>query len=78
MPLEQTDNDVTRAMLTRLTMAQTVGAILHTIGTRVEHLTKEQANMAVTSETTVKDLRLMNEAVSRTSDLLKGQTRQQF
>ena len=34
--------------------------------------------MAITSEQMVKDLRLMNEAVSRTSDLLDGETKQQF
>lgn len=75
---EQPDNAVAQGMLTRLTMAQTVGTILHTIGTRVDHLTKGRDDMAITSEKMVKDLRLMNEAVSRTSDLLEGQTRQQF
>ena len=75
---DQPDNDVAQGMLARLTMAQTVGAILHTIGTRVDHLTKEQDSMAITSEKMVKDLRLMNEAVSRTGDLLEGQTKQQF
>lgn len=34
--------------------------------------------MAITSEKMARDLRLMNEAVSRTSDLLDGQTKQQF
>lgn len=34
--------------------------------------------MAITSEQMVKDLRLMNDAVSRTSDLLDGATKQQF
>ncbi len=34
--------------------------------------------MAITSEQMVKDLRLMNEAVSRTGDLLDGETKQQF
>ncbi|MCW6512357.1 relaxase/mobilization nuclease domain-containing protein [Lichenifustis flavocetrariae] len=75
---EQPDNDVAEGMLARLTMAQTVGAILHKIGTRVDHLMKERNDMAITSEKMVKDLRLMNEAVSRTSDLLEGQTKRQF
>ena len=75
---EQPSNDVAQGMLARLTMAETVGAILHTIGTRVDHLTREHDDMAITSEKMVKDLRLMNEAVSRTSDLLEGQTKQQF
>jgi hypothetical protein len=64
-------------MLERLLMAQTVGAILHTIGKRVEFLAKE-SEMPITSEQMVQDLRLMNEAVSRTSDLLDGETKQQF
>ena len=34
--------------------------------------------MAITSQQMAKDLQLMNEAVSRTSDLLDGETRQQF
>ena len=34
--------------------------------------------MAITSEQMLKDLRLMNEAVSRKSDLLDGETKQQF
>jgi type IV secretion system T-DNA border endonuclease VirD2 len=72
------DNGAAKDMLERLTMAQTLGAILHTIGKRVDHLTKEQQNMAITSEQMVKDLRLMNEAVSRTGDLLDGETKQQF
>ena len=75
---DQPDNDVAQGMLARLTMAQTVGAILHTIDTRVDHLTKEQDSMAITSDKMVRDLRLMNEAVSRTGDLLEGQTKQQF
>jgi type IV secretion system T-DNA border endonuclease VirD2 len=75
---EQPGNPGVQTMLVRLTMAQTVGTILQTIGTRVTHLTKERDEMAITSDQMVKDLRLMNEAVSRTSDLLEGQTRQQF
>lgn len=75
---EQPANDLALGMLARLIMAQTVGSILHTIGTRVDHLTKEHDDMAITSEKMVKDLRLINEAVSRTGDLLEGQTRQHF
>ena len=75
---EQPSNPVAKDMLERLLMAQTVGAILHTIGRRVDQLTREGSNMAITSEQMVKDLRLMNEAVSRTGDLLDGETKQQF
>lgn len=75
---EQPGNKVAKDMLERLTFAQTVGGILNTIAQRVEHLTKEGSDMAVTSEQMAKDLRLMNEAVSRTSDLLDGATKQQF
>ncbi len=75
---EQPANRQAKDMLERLLMAQAVGAILQTIGKRVEQLTKEDTAMAITSEQMAKDLRLMNEAVSRTSDLLDGQTKQQF
>jgi hypothetical protein len=75
--VEQPLNRMAKDMLERLLMAQTVGAILHTIGKRVEFLTKE-SEMPTTSEKMVQDLRLMNEAVSRTSDLLEGETKQQF
>mgnify|MGYP001082400515 CR=1 FL=1 len=75
--VEQPSNRMAKDMLERLLMAQTVGAILHTIGKRVELLTKE-GEMPITSEQMVQDLRLMNEAVSRTSDLLDGETKQQF
>lgn len=75
--MEQPSNGVAKDMLERLLMAQTVGAILHTIGKRVELLSKE-GDMPITSEQMVQDLRLMNEAVSRTSDLLDGETKQQF
>ena len=75
--VEQPSNRMAKDMLERLLMAQTVGAILHTIGKRVEFLTKE-GEMPITSEQMVQDLRLMNEAVSRTSDLLDGETKQQF
>ena len=75
---EQPASPVAKDMLERLLMARTVGSIVQTIGKRVEQLTKENPTMAVTSEQMAKDLRLMNEAVSRTSDLLDGETKQQF
>ncbi|AZO81985.1 MULTISPECIES: relaxase/mobilization nuclease domain-containing protein [unclassified Bosea (in: a-proteobacteria)] len=75
---EQPENGIAKEMLERLTFAQTLGGILNTIAQRVEHLTREGANMAGTSEQMARDLRLMNEAVSRTSDLLDGVTKQQF
>lgn len=74
---EQPSNALAKDMLERLLMAQTVGAILQTIGKRVEFLTRE-VEMPITSEQMVQDLRLMNDAVSRTSDLLDGETKQQF
>ncbi len=75
---EQPANRQANDMLERLLLAQAVGGILQAIGKRVEHLTREDAAMAITSERMAKDLRVMNEAVSRTSDLLDGQTKQQF
>lgn len=75
--VEQPSNRMAKDMLERLLMAQTVGAILHTIGKRVEFLTRE-SEMPITSEQMVQDLRIMNDAVSRTSDLLDGETKQQF
>lgn len=75
---EQPQNRQAKDMLERLLLAQAVGGILQAIGKRVEHLTKEDTAMAITSEQMAKDLRVMNEAVSRTSDLLDGQTKQQF
>lgn len=75
---EQPANPQAKDMLERLLVAQAVGGILQAIGKRVEHLTKEDAAMAITSDQMAKDLRVMNEAVSRTSDLLEGQTKQQF
>ena len=75
---EHPGHSVAKHMVDRLTMAQTLGAILHTVGKRVEHLTREDQSMAITSEQMAKDLRLMNEAVSRTSDMLDGVTKQQF
>lgn len=75
--VEQPSNNVAKEMLEQLLMAQTVGVILHTIGKRVEVLTTE-GEMPITSQQMVQDLRLMNEAVSRTSDLLDGETKQHF
>jgi len=75
---EQPDNASAKDMLERLMMAQTLGGILGAIGKRVEQLTQGRPDMAITSEQMVKDLRLMNEAVSRTTDLLDGATKQQF
>jgi type IV secretory pathway VirD2 relaxase len=75
---EQPANPQAKNMLERLLLAQALGGILQAIGKRVEHLTKEDAAMAITSKQMAKDLSVMNEAVSRTSDLLDGQTKQQF
>jgi hypothetical protein len=75
---EQPVNRQAKDMLERLLLAQAVGGILQAIGKRVEQLAREDAAMAITSEQMAKDLRVMNEAVSRTSDLLDGQTKQQF
>jgi hypothetical protein len=75
--VEQPSNTLAKDMLERLLMAQAVGAILQTIGKRVEFLTRE-SEMPITSQQMVQDLRLMNDAVSRTSDLLDGETKQQF
>ncbi len=75
---EQSNSATAQSMLARLSMAQAVGAILHRIGTRVGHLTEEHGDMAITSEKMVMDLRAMNDTVSRTSELLEGQTKQQF
>jgi type IV secretion system T-DNA border endonuclease VirD2 len=66
-------------MVQRLTMAQTLGGIIHTIEKRVQHwLNKEDNPVAITSEQMAKDLRIMNDAVSRTTDLLDGATKDQF
>jgi type IV secretory pathway VirD2 relaxase len=75
---ENPENAAARDMLERLGLAQTIGGILHTIENRVAHLTKEDHDMAITSEQMAKDLRLMNEAVSGAADLLDGATKQQF
>ena len=71
-------NTIATDMLERLALAQAVGGILHTIEKRVDHLTKADQDMPITSEQMAKDLRSMNEAVSRTTDLLDGETKQQF
>lgn len=75
---ENPDNATATGMAERLTLAQTIGGILHAIEKRVQHFIKEGSGMAITSEQMAKDLRLMNGAVSRTADLLDGETRQQF
>jgi type IV secretory pathway VirD2 relaxase len=75
---EQPANPQAKDMLERLLLAQAIGGILQAIGKHVEHLTKEDPAMGITSEQMAKDLRVMNEAVSRASDLLDGQTKQQF
>lgn len=59
-------------MLERVSLAQTVGAILLTIGQRVQHLTRETTDMPITSERMATELRLMNEAISTTSGLPEG------
>lgn len=75
---DQPGSTLAKDMLERLALARLVGAILGTIAQRVELLTKEGSDMAVTAEQMARDLRLMNEAVSRTRDLLDGATKQQF
>jgi type IV secretory pathway VirD2 relaxase len=75
--VEQPSNRAAKDMLERLLMAQTVGTILHTVGKRVDFLTRE-SEMPMTSQQMAQDLRLMNDAVLRTSDLLEGKTKQQF
>ncbi len=75
---EQPRNEFAKEMFERLTMAQAVGNILGAIEKRVTHLTREKPDMAVTSQQMAKDLLVMNEAVSRTSDLLDGAAKQQF
>ncbi|PZN94124.1 MAG: hypothetical protein DCF30_20850, partial [Hyphomicrobiales bacterium] len=70
---------VAAAMVQRLAMAQTLGGIIHSIEKRMQHwLSKEEKPVAVTSEQMAKDLRAMNDAVSRTTDLLDGATKDQF
>ena len=75
---EQPGNAFARDMQDRLEIAHISGSILQVITRRVDHLTREKPDMTVTSAQMIKDLRLMNEAVSRTSDLLSGETKQQF
>ena len=75
---EQPRNPFASAMLERLTLAQTVGGILGVIEKRVLKLTSGRPDMTISSEQMAKDLRLMNEAVSRTSELLDGETKLQF
>lgn len=75
---EQPGNAAATSLLTRVATADTIGGILHAIGKRVGQLTGREDGMAITAAQMAKDLKLMNEAVSRTSDLLDGQTKQQF
>lgn len=76
---ETSSGPVAAAMVQRLTMAQTLGGIIHTIEKRLQHwLSKEDKPVAITSEQMAKDLRAMNDAVSRTTDLLDGATKDQF
>jgi len=75
---EQPDNAGAKEMIERLMMAQMLGGILGAIGKRVAQLTQERPDMAVTSEQMARDLRLMNGAVSRTTDLLEGASKQRF
>lgn len=75
---EQPGNATALGMLARVATAETVGGILHTIGMRMGQLTAKEDRMAITADQMVKDLAAMNEAVSRTSDLLDGGTKQQF
>jgi type IV secretion system T-DNA border endonuclease VirD2 len=75
---EQPDNAVAKGTIERLMLAQALSGILGAIGQRVEQLTRDDHDMTVTSEQMVKDLRLVNEAVSRTTDLLEGAAKQQF
>ena len=75
---EQPGNAIAFGTFIRVATAETVGGILHTIGKRVGELTDKEDGMAVTADKMVKDLAVMNEAVSRTSDLLDGGTKQQF
>jgi len=66
-------------MVQRLTMAQTLGGIVHVLEKRIQHWSsKEDKPVAITSEQMAKDLRAMNDAVSRTTDLLDGATKDQF
>ncbi len=66
-------------MVQRLTMAQMLGGVIQAIEKRMQHwLSKEDKPVAITSEQMAKDLRAMNDAVSRTTDLLDGATREQF
>jgi type IV secretion system T-DNA border endonuclease VirD2 len=76
---EASSGPVASKMVQRLTMAQTLGGIIHTIEKRLQHwLSKEDKPMAITSEQMAKDLHVMNDAVSRTTDLLDGATKDQF
>lgn len=76
---EDSLSGVASEMVQRLAMAQTLGGIIHTLEKRLQHwLSKEDKPVAITSEQMAKDLRAMNDAVSRTTDLLDGATKDQF
>ncbi|WID99909.1 relaxase/mobilization nuclease domain-containing protein (plasmid) [Bosea vestrisii] len=76
---EDTLSAVASEMVQRLAMAQTLGGIIHSLEKRVQHwLGKEDKPVAITSEQMAKDLRAMNDAVARTTDLLDGATKDQF
>ena len=71
-------NAVVTSLAGRLALADVLGGIVETIAQRTDHLTREHHGMAITAEQMAKDLRLMNEAVTRTGDLLDGPTKQRF
>lgn len=76
---EASQSAVVSEMVQRLTMAQTLGGVIHSIEKRLQHwLGKEDRPVAITSEQMAKDLRAMNDAVSRTTDLLDGASKDQF
>jgi type IV secretory pathway VirD2 relaxase len=76
---EDSSSAVAAEMVQRLRMAQALGGMIHNIEKRLLHwLGKEDKPVAITSEQMAKDLRAMNEAVSRTTDLLDGATKVRF
>ena len=76
---EDSLSGVASEMVQRLAMAQTLGGLIHTLEKRLQHwLSKEDRPVAIISEQMAKDLRAMNDAVSRTTDFLDGATKDQF
>lgn len=67
----QPENGMAQSMVERLSMAQVVGAILHAIGRR-RSINSPGRTPIWASPPDGSDLRHMNEAVSRTSELLDG------